>query len=179
MAKKSNLECLTDHYFPLHMKSLIWQTELASFIQGVSFAICFWKYPILPSVYLLYKQWRHSGHQKYLQVPYFNIDKETTDITSLGHLYSHCWWHLVVLYTHHHFILHGKPGSLPYSRTDDYSHWKCWRLGRTNWDFIWNTGQWINYDILQGKPYKTRLYFNLKFVLYFGHTFVFRLKEIP
>lgn len=124
------------------------------------------------------QKWIHSGHHKYLQVSYFNIDKETADITSLGHLYTHCWWHLVVLYTHHHFIIHGKPGSIPYSRTDDYSHWKCWRLGRTDWDFIWNTGEWINHDVLQGKPYKTHLYFNLNFFLYFSHTLVFLLKEI-
>lgn len=44
-------------------------------------------------------------------------------------LHQNCRRNLVVFHTHHHLLLHGKPGCLPHCGEDGVTHRLCWRPG--------------------------------------------------
>ncbi len=67
------------------------------------------------------------------------------------YLYSAGGWYVVVLHSHHDFILYRQPGGFPDSRTHGVAHWECRGPGQTNHNQIWIIRGRFNHGFLPGK----------------------------
>jgi hypothetical protein len=63
---------------------------------------------------------------------------------------AHRWQCLVVLHSHHYFVLHGKLGCIFDHRTNADTDRISGRSCQTDWDIVRNFGRWVHQELLQG-----------------------------